>query len=158
MHLSLSITLNLSVQWDPTDSTNVTKDFSSMHPLQRSCLENPGAEGAWWAAVYGVAQSWTLLKRLSSNSSSNSSSKGYIRISWATCLNWNLCSQWSVTLKISMEAEEHATHVSSSCYFYESNISELCPCFERPVSSFFYDLNFIFILTHVFYFPKIQIS
>ena len=33
---------------------------------QYSCLENPRDGGAWWAAVYGVAQSWTRLKRLSS--------------------------------------------------------------------------------------------
>ena len=38
--------------------------------LQCSCLENPRDGGAWWAAVYGVAQSWTRLKRLSSSSSS----------------------------------------------------------------------------------------
>ena len=31
--------------------------------------ENPRDRGAWWAAVYGVAQSWTRLKRLSSSSS-----------------------------------------------------------------------------------------
>ena len=40
------------------------------NPLQYSCLENPRDGGAWWAAVYGVAQSWTQLKRLSSSSSS----------------------------------------------------------------------------------------
>ena len=38
------------------------------HPLQYSCLENPRDGGAWWAAVYGVAQSQTRLKRLSSSS------------------------------------------------------------------------------------------
>ena len=38
--------------------------------LQCSCLENPRDGGAWWAAVYGVAQSRTRLKRLSSSSSS----------------------------------------------------------------------------------------
>ena len=37
------------------------------NPLQCSCLENPRDGGAWWAAVYGVAQSRTRLKRLSSN-------------------------------------------------------------------------------------------
>ena len=37
------------------------------NPLQCSCLENPRDGGAWWAAVYGVAQSWTRLKRLSSS-------------------------------------------------------------------------------------------
>ena len=39
------------------------------NPLQCSCLENPRDRGAWWAAVYGVAQSRTLLKWLSSSSS-----------------------------------------------------------------------------------------
>ena len=49
--------------------------FTFMHwrrkcnPLQCSCLENPRDGGAWWAAVYGVAQSRTRLKRLSSSSS-----------------------------------------------------------------------------------------
>ena len=42
----------------------------SGNPLQRSCLENPRDGEAWWAAVYGVAQSRTRLKRLSSSSSS----------------------------------------------------------------------------------------
>ena len=51
--------------------------FTFMHwrrkcnPLQCSCLENPRDRGAWWAAVYGVAQSRTQLKRLSSSSSSS---------------------------------------------------------------------------------------
>ena len=44
------------------------------NPLQCSCLEsqdrqgNPRDRRAWWAAVYGVAQSWTRLKQLSSRS------------------------------------------------------------------------------------------
>ena len=38
------------------------------NPLQCSCLENPRDGGAWWASVCGVAQSRTLLKRLSSSS------------------------------------------------------------------------------------------
>ena len=38
------------------------------NPLQCSCLENPRDGGAWWAAIYGVAQSWTRLKRLSCSS------------------------------------------------------------------------------------------
>ena len=41
------------------------------NPLQCSCLENPRDGGAWWAAVYGVAQSRTQLKWLSSSSSSS---------------------------------------------------------------------------------------
>ena len=43
------------------------------NPLQYSCLENPRDGGACWAAVYGVTQSRTRLKRLSSSSSSSGS-------------------------------------------------------------------------------------
>ena len=42
------------------------------NPLQCSCLENPRDRAAWWATVYGVAQSRTRLKRRSSSSSSSS--------------------------------------------------------------------------------------
>ena len=42
-------------------------------PLQCSCLENPRDCGAWWAAFYGVAQSRTRLKRLSSSGGGSSS-------------------------------------------------------------------------------------
>ena len=45
--------------------------------LQYSCLENPRDRETWWAAVYGVTQSWTQAKQLSS-----SSSKAYS--SWTT--------------------------------------------------------------------------
>ena len=41
------------------------------NPLQCSCLDNPRDRGAWWAAVYGVAQSRTRLKWLSSSSQAN---------------------------------------------------------------------------------------
>ena len=37
-------------------------------PLQCSCLENPRDGGTWWAAIYGVSQSRTRLKQLSSSS------------------------------------------------------------------------------------------
>ena len=47
------------------------KPFSLMYgnPLQCSCLENPRDGAAWWAAVYGVTQSRTWLRWLSSSSS-----------------------------------------------------------------------------------------
>ena len=41
------------------------------NPLPCSCLENPRDRAAWQAALYGVAQSRTWLKRLSSSSSSS---------------------------------------------------------------------------------------
>ena len=43
------------------------------NPLQCSCLESHRDRGAWWAAVCGVAQSWTWLTQLSSSNSSSSS-------------------------------------------------------------------------------------
>ena len=46
------------------------------NPLRCSCLENPMDGGAWWAAVYGVAQSQTRLKRLGSSSSRKSLKSG----------------------------------------------------------------------------------
>ena len=48
---------------DFTSLTSLTSYFitgeGNGNPLQCSCLENPRDGGAWWAAVYGVAQSWT---------------------------------------------------------------------------------------------------
>ena len=51
------------------------------NPLQCSCLENPRDGGAWWAAIYGVAQSWTRLKRLSSSSRTKKTSNDQSEIS-----------------------------------------------------------------------------
>ena len=55
------------------------------NPLQCSCLENPRDGGAWWAAVYGVAQSWTRQKRLSSSSSMIPQEKRVIQIQENGC-------------------------------------------------------------------------
>ena len=49
------------------------------NPLQCSCLENPRDGEVWWAAVYGVAQSQTRLKRLSSSSSSSTPGRVHSR-------------------------------------------------------------------------------
>ena len=58
---------------DTTEWLNFHFSFSCIgeengNPLQYSCLENPRDGGVYWAAIYGVAQSWTWLKRLSSSS------------------------------------------------------------------------------------------
>ena len=67
-------------------------------PLQCSCLENPRDGGAWWAAIYGVTQSWTRLKWLSSSSSSKKyiiwkiyrketfTNRNYLLLNWT--VNW----------------------------------------------------------------------
>ena len=62
------------------------------NPLQCSCLENPRDGGAWWAAVYGVAQSRTRLKRLSSSS---------INIASKTCLS-SVCFSAGLSLSPSL--------------------------------------------------------
>ena len=61
-------------EWDTTERLNFHFSLSCTgegngNPLQCSCLENPRDGGAWWAAVYGVAQSRMRLKRVSSSSS-----------------------------------------------------------------------------------------
>ena len=63
-----------SLESDPTEQLYFHFSLSCIgegngNPLQGSCLENPRDGEAWWAAVYGVAQSRTRLKRLSSSSS-----------------------------------------------------------------------------------------
>ena len=69
------------------------------NPLQCSCLENPRDGEAWWAAVYGVAQSRTQLKRLSSSSSSRGNQclflMGMFVLSYANvlCIYPKLCLQ-----------------------------------------------------------------
>ena len=59
------------------------------NPLQGSCLENPRDGGAWWAAIYGVTQSRTRLKRLSSSSWETQLS--YSKISEPQRLWYNKC-------------------------------------------------------------------
>ena len=54
----------------PINSIFITYDLpgeGNGNPLQYSCMENPRDRGAWWAAIYGVAQSRTQLKQLSSS-------------------------------------------------------------------------------------------
>ena len=48
------------------------------NPLQCSCLENPRDGGAWWAAMYGVTQSRTRLKRVSSSTAATQYCKAII--------------------------------------------------------------------------------
>ena len=70
-----------SLESDTTERLHFDFSFSRIgegngNPLQCPCLENPRDGGAWWAAVYGVAQSRTRQKRLSSSSSSRIFNRG----------------------------------------------------------------------------------
>ena len=64
----LVILLRLEISW----FLHILAGEGNGNPLQCSCLENPRDRGAWRASVYGVTQSQTWLKRLSSSSSSSS--------------------------------------------------------------------------------------
>ena len=90
----------LAKSWDTTERLHFRFSLSCIgegngNPFQYSCLENLRDGRAWWAAVYGVAQSLTRLKWLSSSSSSSSRSKKHSHIgnrsitSEARCLALN---------------------------------------------------------------------
>ena len=57
------------------------------NPLQCSCLENPRDRGAWWAAIYGVAQSRSRLKQLSSMTQVVKDLPA-VRETWVRFLGW----------------------------------------------------------------------
>ena len=62
--------LRVGHDWATSLSLSCTGEGNG-NPLQCSCLENPRDGGAWWAAIYGVTQSQTRLKQLSSSSSNS---------------------------------------------------------------------------------------
>ena len=81
------------------------------NPLQCSCLENPRDGGAWWATVYGVAQSRTRLKRLSSSSSS-----GLFCGVWASLVAQMMKNLPTVRVrKIPWRRQWHPTPLQHSC-------------------------------------------
>ena len=90
--------------------------FTFMHwrrngnPLQCSCLENPRDGGAWWAAVYGVAQSWTLLKWLST-----------------AALGWTICLMDSVLCPLIVQP--------FSCRGCAETSATLCQALSHPYPS-----------------------
>ena len=70
------LTLNLYLKFD-----SMLDREGNGNPLQCSCLENPRDGGAWWAAVYGIAQCRTQLKRLCSSSFNISPSNEHLGLS-----------------------------------------------------------------------------
>ena len=96
------------------------------NPLQCSCLENPKEGGAWWAAVYGVAQSRTRLKRLSSSSSSRlqHASLPYASLPPRICSNSCALSQWC-----------YLSHPLSSRSHFSFSLSQHHGLFQRVSSS-----------------------
>ena len=90
------------------------------NPLQCSCLENPRDGGAWWAAVYGVTQSWTRLKRLSS------SSKVIMSIWNEMGLNLNLGSSFTSCV-VFRKFNNHSEHQLSENFAWHLH-QGLCEC------------------------------
>ena len=94
------------------------------NPLQCSCLENPKDGGAWWAAVYGVAQSRTRLKWLSSSTSSNLSQCNWSWVPlpslWLTSLSKMLLYSFScpifVPFKIEKKQRKEGTETKLWCW------------------------------------------
>ena len=92
------------------------------HPLQCSCLENPREGGAWWAAVYGVSQSRTRLKRLSSikeKAMATHSSTLAWKIPWTeepgrlqSMGSLRVRHDWATSLSLSCIGEGNGTHSS----------------------------------------------
>ena len=84
------------------------------NPLQCSSLENPRDGGAWWASVYGIAQSRTRLKRLSSSSSSSILSITHLHQSSAhdfkSCISLLFSPHWIQSVQFSSVAQLCPTH------------------------------------------------
>ena len=115
------------------------------NPLQYSCLENPRDGGAWCAAVYGVAQSQTRLKRLSSSS---------IR-AWPRVYKDSVC----VCVCVCVCTRAHA-HLHTCTYYLwvcvwlggghrhaNSNDSEKCFIYTMRISTFFFFFNIMYSLS-----------
>ena len=105
------------------------------NPLQCSCLENPRNGGAWWAAIYGVAQSQTRLNRLSNSSSTLTwrrqwhptsvllPGESHGRMSLVGCSPWGL---WG-----SDTTERLHFHFSLSCIGEGNGNPPQCSCLEN---------------------------
>ena len=75
-------------------------------PLQCSCLENPRDGEAWWAAVYGVAQSRTRLKRLTSSS---------------TCILLTVIAEHTIAWTDLHQMPNHSGSLQATFFFFFSN-------------------------------------
>ena len=90
------------------------------NPLQCSCLENPREGGAWWAAVYEVAQSRIGLKQRS-RSNSSSPSEG---------CKWHLLVVSICGFQITNEVEPAVIFMDHiHCLFYDIPVQVFCSLF-----------------------------
>ena len=71
------------------------------NPLQCPCLENPRDGGAWWVAIYGIAQSQTRLKQLSNSSSSFEVKWKSLNCVWLFVIPWTVACQAPLSIEFS---------------------------------------------------------
>ena len=141
------------------------------NPLQCSCLENPRDRGAWWAPVYGIAQSLTQLKRLSSSSSSSSSSSRKLEraVLFSVAVNeiYSLQSVNATTILnltfLEQDSSHRAEHLTSQTQMRHNSLTGPCqgqPCqgkIERGVGNiWFFDFQNERQVPGFFVFPKIH--
>ena len=100
------------------------------NPLQRSCLENPRDGRTWWAAVCGFAQSWTRLKRLSSDSSLFLLGLGQ---SLAVCAG-RMCPWWRGRQGVCVRAHAVGQWAGRACVSTPHLLNSACRGSDRPAS------------------------
>ena len=98
------------------------------NPLQYSCLENPRDGGAWWAAVCGVAQSRTQLKRLSSSKAVSVSCLASVR-QFSLSVVSNSAAPWTTAHQASL------SFTISRSLLRLMSIESVMPSTSRPLSS-----------------------
>ena len=105
------------------------------NPLQWSCLENPRDEEAWWAAIYGVVQSRTRLKRLSSSSSSIDNLKGSFAVKKVVKIKACMCMLICWLMSNSFQAHGlYPARLLHPCNFPSKNTGVGCHCLLSPTS------------------------
>ena len=113
------------------------------NPLQCSCLENPRDGGAWWVAIYGVAQSRTQLKWLSSSSSRDRSEISYEKLhnSYSTVTYVCLMPRNGYEFFFTVPLEETSRYFKSNKILYlylaaaAAKSLQLCPTLCDPIDS-----------------------
>ena len=111
-------------------------------PLQYSCLENPMDEGAWWAAVYKVAKSWTQLNHFTFTffqywPSGDSMWRVISCVVGRRCLLWPMCSLGKTLLAFALL---HFVLQGQTCLLLQVSLHFLfftCPSPMMKRSSFF---------------------
>ena len=128
------------------------------NPLQCSCLENPRDGRAWWAAVYGMAQSWTRLKWLSSSSWSAFCLEHLIYLHLLTYM-WYVFSYYHFVLDFFAGAffffpsfvllwfDDYLLVLCSGCFFYV--LSNVVFWFAVPIRIYFFKWGVVVLVSAV---------